>query len=157
MERIRSVVSYVSSLYVGTPLQKMLYEATDYDVVPTPDLMAKIAEASFESYSASVIYRHIWLALDSESKNAAKIVKALSLVEYLVKFGSFEVVDMLIENIYRIRQLVRYGENEFVDEFTEIIRNKAVGLNDVLSNPSLIQHQRYSAARTHERCAGRIN
>lgn len=155
MERIRSLVSTVSSLYFATPLQKMLYESTDNnEIIPTPDLLFKISEQTFDSDSASIIYQHIWHSLDPDSKNASKILKGLSLVEYLIKFGSNEVVSKFVENIYRIRQLITYGEDEFVYEFTEIIRKKALHLNNILSNPNSIQQERSAAMRTHERCVG---
>eukprot|EP01138_Halocafeteria_seosinensis_P014139 gb/GECG01014437.1/.p1 GENE.gb/GECG01014437.1/~~gb/GECG01014437.1/.p1 ORF type:complete len:610 (+),score=108.28 gb/GECG01014437.1/:1-1830(+) len=117
--------------------------------------MNEIARLTHDPMEYRIIMSAIWESLDEDGKNWRVILKALTLLEHLVKLGSERVIDDARSNLFRVRM---YNDFTYRDEMGHDrgggIREKASYLREILHDTARIREEREKARQLQKKFVG---
>ncbi|XP_059413550.1 epsin-3-like isoform X3 [Carassius carassius] len=131
-------------------------EATSNDPWgPPTSLLMEISDLTFNVVSLTEIMGIIWKRLNDHGKNWRHVLKALTLLDYLIKSGSERVAQQCKENIYAIQTLrdFQYIDRDGQDQGMGI-REKSKQLVVLLREDERLKQERSQAHQTRERVTG---
>ncbi|KAH0462877.1 hypothetical protein IEQ34_007459 [Dendrobium chrysotoxum] len=113
---------------------------------PRGSLIAEIAQASFNYNYYQLIMAVIWKRMQDTGKNWRHVYKALSVLEYLVIYGSERVIDDIREHAYQISTLsdFLYTDSNGRDQGSNV-RRKSQSLVALVNNKERLQEVRHKA------------
>ncbi|XP_053518220.1 ENTH domain-containing protein 1 [Artibeus jamaicensis] len=128
-------------------------EATSNDPWgPSSSLMLAISDLTFNTVSLSEIMNMLWQRLNDHGKNWRHVYKSLTLLDYLIKNGSKEVIQFCIEGFYNLKMLKDF---QHIDEAGKdqgyYIREKSKQVLSLLMDEQLVHKEREVACRTRRR------
>ncbi|KAI9298566.1 hypothetical protein K502DRAFT_286337, partial [Neoconidiobolus thromboides FSU 785] len=95
-------------------IQVKVRDATSNDPVgPSAKTLSEIARATFSHHTFIEVMEILDKRLDDAGKQWRHVFKALTLMEYLVQFGSEEALNHFKSNLYRIKTL---REFQYIDD-----------------------------------------
>ncbi|KAG0667965.1 hypothetical protein C6P45_005196 [Maudiozyma exigua] len=124
--------------------QVLVRDATSNDMRSTNiGLMQEIAARTYDSVEFFEIMEMLDKRLNDKGKYWKHIVKSLTVLDYLVRFGSENCVLWCKENLYIIKTLkeFRYQDENGIDQ-GQIIRVKAKDLSDLLADDERLRDER---------------
>lgn len=99
---------------------------------------------------------HVWAALSSRPQKWRKVVKALTLLEHMVKNGPERTIDEVRRNSFRLQSLV--ATFAFIDadgkDRGASVREKAESLNSLVADVELVRFERDQASQIKSRFVG---
>ncbi|SMN19881.1 similar to Saccharomyces cerevisiae YDL161W ENT1 Epsin-like protein involved in endocytosis and actin patch assembly and functionally redundant with Ent2p [Maudiozyma saulgeensis] len=124
--------------------QVLVRDATSNDMRSTNiGLMQEIAARTYDSVEFFEIMEMLDKRLNDKGKYWKHVVKSLTVLDYLVRFGSENCVLWCKENLYIIKTLkeFRYDDENNIDQ-GQIIRVKAKDLADLLADDERLRDER---------------
>eukprot|EP00923_Selenidium_pygospionis_P007130 GHVN01012252.1.p1 GENE.GHVN01012252.1~~GHVN01012252.1.p1 ORF type:complete len:701 (-),score=191.53 GHVN01012252.1:305-2320(-) len=153
MERVKEASTSV--LLKETPLDKNLKEAcANTNWGASNSLLADIAAASFDFTNYPIIMRYVWDALGDKPSRWRRILKTLSLVEFLVTNGTERAVDEVREGLFRIRVLMDFRVSEDGRDKGSGIRDKAKHVVELVNELDMLKAERQRALKNRQRIVG---
>lgn len=130
-----------------TSAQVMVRNATSNDPSgPTVAQMADITNHTFDRGEFLEIMDIVDRRLNDKGKNWRHVAKSLTLLDYLVRYGSEDVVVWAKDNIYIIKTLKEFqASNSVGQDQGAIIRVKAKELTDLLNDEDRLREERQAA------------
>jgi epsin len=87
----------------------MLYQCTSNENTFAPaSMLMEIAEFTNAYDDFTTIFKFTWERLNSKCKEWRRIVKAVTLLEYLCKYGSERCINEIRQEIYKIETLFNF-------------------------------------------------
>ncbi|XP_063901072.1 epsin-1-like isoform X2 [Zophobas morio] len=109
---------------------------------PLRSQLVEIAWGTYDNYQLPCIMKAIWKRLDEPRKHWRHIYKALHLLDFILKHGSYNAVRSAIENIYKITTLREFTLAEKNVDLGENIRLKAKNIVWLLTNQDELKKER---------------
>eukprot|EP00408_Alexandrium_pacificum_P064135 CAMPEP_0171155002 /NCGR_PEP_ID=MMETSP0790-20130122/649_1 /TAXON_ID=2925 /ORGANISM="Alexandrium catenella, Strain OF101" /LENGTH=185 /DNA_ID=CAMNT_0011619155 /DNA_START=58 /DNA_END=611 /DNA_ORIENTATION=- len=132
-----------------SPLEKNLREATSNENWGCPNsLLHDIARASHDYQECQVIMNEAWSALQERGKMWRRILKTLSLLEFLVKNGGERVIDEIRRDQSKVRCLMDFSYQEDGKDRGAAVREKAKAIVELVSDMEMLRQER-DKAQTH--------
>ncbi|XP_063794889.1 ENTH domain-containing protein 1 isoform X2 [Pseudophryne corroboree] len=122
-------------------------EATSNDPWgPSGSLMMEIAGMTYYADSLSEIMRIIWHRMNDSGKNWRHVYKSLTLLDYLIKNGSRQVIVHCIERAYNIQLLkdFKHIDNDGKDQGI-YVRQKSTKIIELLVDAEKLKSEREKA------------
>ncbi|KAL0920146.1 hypothetical protein M5K25_009260 [Dendrobium thyrsiflorum] len=143
-------------LKVSSIEQKTLDATSNETWGPRGSLLAEIAQASFNYNYYQLIMAVIWKRMQDTGKNWRHVYKALSVLEYLVIYGSERVIDDIREHAYQISTLsdFLYTDSNGRDQGSNV-RRKSQSLVALVNNKERLQEVRHKALSNKDNRASR--
>ncbi|PKU61505.1 clathrin interactor EPSIN 3 isoform X1 [Dendrobium catenatum] len=143
-------------LKVSSIEQKTLDATSNETWGPRGSLIAEIAQASFNYNYYQLIMAVIWKRMQDTGKNWRHVYKALSVLEYLVIYGSERVIDDIKEHAYQISTLsdFLYTDSNGRDQGSNV-RRKSQSLVALVNNKERLQEVRNKALFNKDNRASR--
>ncbi|KAG7834735.1 hypothetical protein KL942_001640 [Ogataea angusta] len=145
MSTTKSVIRTIKNVANGySNVQVMVRNATSNDPTgPTTAQMADVANHTYENGEFLEVMDIIDRRLNDKGKNWRHIAKSLTLLDYLVRYGSEDVVLWAKENIYIIKTLREFQVNDMLGaDQGAIIRVKAKELTALLRDDERLNQER---------------
>jgi hypothetical protein len=137
------------------PLEKALNEATsDVNWNASNKVLQEIADHTYSFGDFTEVMKHIWKRLSSERKNWRRILKTLSLIEYLIKNGSPRCIQEFRDEIYQIRTLQDFSHYEDGQDRGAAIREVSKRVVTLLNDEQKIDEERKKSQELRERLGG---
>eukprot|EP00931_Biecheleriopsis_adriatica_P102392 TRINITY_DN77368_c0_g1_i1.p1 TRINITY_DN77368_c0_g1~~TRINITY_DN77368_c0_g1_i1.p1 ORF type:complete len:674 (-),score=155.62 TRINITY_DN77368_c0_g1_i1:97-2079(-) len=136
-----------------SPLETQLKEATSRENwgVPNSTLQA-IASSTQEMESCDFIMNFLWKVLqEKKEKEWRRIVKALSLIEVILKHGSERAIQDVRREQWRIQQWKEFRHMEDGKDVGSAIRFKVSTILEMLSDEELLQEEKDKAAKISQK------
>ncbi len=139
----------------------MVRNATSNDPSgPSVSQMADIANHTFDRGELLEIMDIVDRRLNDKGKNWRHVAKSLTLLDYLVRYGSEDTVIWAKDNVYIIKTLCEFQASDSMGrDQGAIVRVKAKELSDLLSDDDRLREERQVALRgrnkPHSRKQGR--
>jgi len=132
-----------------TPLEKNLREATSNENWGCPNsLLHDIARASNDFQESQTIMNAIWAGLAEKGKMWRRVIKTLTLLEFLIKNGSERIIDEMRAGQYKVRPLMDFYHQEDGKDKGAGIREKAKQIVEIVSDHDMLRQER-DKAREH--------
>eukprot|EP00331_Platyophrya_macrostoma_P026698 CAMPEP_0176442252 /NCGR_PEP_ID=MMETSP0127-20121128/21698_1 /TAXON_ID=938130 /ORGANISM="Platyophrya macrostoma, Strain WH" /LENGTH=273 /DNA_ID=CAMNT_0017827217 /DNA_START=56 /DNA_END=875 /DNA_ORIENTATION=+ len=113
LEQARRAAISLKDKYTKTQLERDLTEATSSENWNAPTkVLQNIAEHSYNFDDFATTVKHIWAKLNSDRTKWRRILKTMTLIEYLLKNGSPKAVQEFKDEIYQIRAFQNYSHYE---------------------------------------------
>lgn len=127
--------------------QILVRECTSNDPSsPTVTRMSQVADLTYKNGSFQDIMEIIDKRLNDKGKNWRHVAKALTLLEYLIRYGSDDVVIWAKDNLYIIKTLREFHATDSVGhDQGSIIRVKAKELTSLLQDDERLLQEREAA------------
>jgi epsin len=139
------------------PLEKALNEATsDVNWNASNKVLQEIADHTYSFGDFTEVMKHIWKRLSSERKNWRRILKTLSLIEYLIKNGSPRCIQEFRDEIYQIRTLQDFSHYEDGQDRGAAIREVSKRVVTLLNDEQKIDEERKKSQELRERLGGEM-
>jgi len=139
------------------PLEKALNEATsDVNWNASNKVLQEIADHTYSFGDFTEVMKHIWKRLSSERKNWRRILKTLSLIEYLIKNGSPRCIQEFRDEIYQIRTLQDFSHYEDGQDRGAAIREVSKRVVTLLNDEAKIDEERKKSQELRERLGGEM-
>ncbi|KAG7885953.1 hypothetical protein KL938_000985 [Ogataea parapolymorpha] len=145
MSTTKSVIRTIKNVANGySNVQVMVRNATSNDPTgPTTAQMADVANHTYENGEFLEVMDIIDRRLNDKGKNWRHIAKSLTLLDYLVRYGSEDVVLWAKENLYIIKTLREFQVNDMLGaDQGAIIRVKAKELTALLRDDERLNQER---------------
>ncbi|ESW99838.1 hypothetical protein KL918_001223 [Ogataea parapolymorpha] len=145
MSTTKSVIRTLKNVANGySNVQVMVRNATSNDPTgPTTAQMADVANHTYENGEFLEVMDIIDRRLNDKGKNWRHIAKSLTLLDYLVRYGSEDVVLWAKENMYIIKTLREFQVNDMLGaDQGAIIRVKAKELTALLRDDERLNQER---------------
>ncbi|KAG7692301.1 hypothetical protein KL930_004934 [Ogataea haglerorum] len=145
MSTTKSVIRTIKNVANGySDVQVMVRKATSNDPTgPTTAQMADVANHTYENGEFLEVMDIIDRRLNDKGKNWRHIAKSLTLLDYLVRYGSEDVVAWAKNNIYIIKTLREFQANDVLNtDQGAIIRVKAKELTALLRDDERLKQER---------------
>eukprot|EP01102_Stenamoeba_stenopodia_P000148 TRINITY_DN1010_c0_g5_i1.p1 TRINITY_DN1010_c0_g5~~TRINITY_DN1010_c0_g5_i1.p1 ORF type:complete len:526 (-),score=130.15 TRINITY_DN1010_c0_g5_i1:236-1813(-) len=110
--------------------------------------MREIARATHSYANFPIIMGTIWRRLDEENKNWRHILKALILLEFLMKNGSEQVIREARVHVMEIQRLYEFTFIENDKDYGQSVRDKSRALHEFLHDDDRIHEEREKARVT---------
>lgn len=150
----RAAISFRDRI-TKTPLERSVAEACNNENYSAPvTLLQEISEKSFHPRERKSIMNLVWRYLDSSKRKWRRIYKTLTLIEYLLKFGSNSCISEIKEEEYRIRILQDFTYREDKIERGSGIREKAKYISRMTSDPWILNDEREKAHKEVSKFVG---
>lgn len=133
--------------------QVLVRECTSNDPSsPTISKMSEIASLTYANGSFQDVMDIIDRRLNDKGRNWRHVAKALTLLEYLVRYGSDDVIIWAKDNLYIIKTLREFNVTDSLgNDQGSIIRVKAKELTSLLQDDERLQQERAAANETGDR------
>lgn len=133
--------------------QVLVRECTSNDQAsPTVSKMSEIADLTYKNGSFQDVMDIIDRRLNDKGRNWRHVAKALTLLDYLVRYGSDDVVIWAKDNLYIIKTLREFNTTDSAgNEQGSIIRVKAKELTSLLQDDERLKQERETAANSGSR------
>lgn len=158
MTTTKSVLRSIKNVTNGyTSAQVMVRNATSNDPSgPTVSQMADIANHTFDRGELLEIMDIVDRRLNDKGKNWRHVAKSLTLLDYLVRYGSEDTVIWAKDNVYVIKTLREFQASDSMGrDQGAIVRVKAKELSDLLSDDDRLREERQVALRNRNVPHGR--
>lgn len=147
----------VAEKMAKNPLEKALNEATsDVNWNASNKVLQEIADHTYSFGDFTEVMKHIWKRLSSERKNWRRILKTLSLIEYLIKNGSPRCIQEFKDEIYQIRTLQDFSHYEDGQDRGAAIREVSKRVVTLLNDEQKIDEERKKSQELRERLGGEM-
>ncbi|XP_058183962.1 clathrin interactor EPSIN 2-like isoform X2 [Rhododendron vialii] len=132
--------------------QKVLDATSNEPWGPHGSLLADIAQATKNYHDYQMIMVVIWKRINDTGKNWRHVYKALTILEYLVAYGSERVIDEIREHAYQISTLsdFQYIDSSGRDQGSNV-RKKSQSLVVLVNDKERIQEVRQKAAANRDK------
>lgn len=141
-----------------TPLEKSLREATSNQNWGCPNSVLYELAVSCGSYSdRQKILKHCWERMESKEDKWRRVLKTLTLLDYLVKHGPDQVVSDLQGEQAMFRKLLSFKCSEDGHDRGAAIRDKARAILDILGDREKLREEREKAKEQQNRMRGTSN
>ncbi|XAR71125.1 hypothetical protein NMG60_11028245 [Bertholletia excelsa] len=132
--------------------QKVLDATSNEPWGPHGSLLADIAQSSRNYHEYQMIMAVIWKRISDTGKNWRHVYKALTVLEYLVAYGSERVIDEIRERAYQISTLsnFQYIDSSGKDQGNNV-RKKSQSLIILVNDKEKIQEARQKAAANRDK------
>jgi epsin len=156
LENLKKAALSFKDKLTKTPFERLLQEATSNENwnVSTKTLR-EIADHSYNFNDFSTIMKHIWKRLNSQRKKWRKIIKTLTLIDYLLKNGSPRCIAEIKDEIYQIKTLQDFSHFENGADKGAGIREKSKQIVELLNNEGKLEKER-EAAKTMQNSIGNL-
>jgi len=132
-----------------TPLEKNLEEATSNANWGCPNsVLHEIARATFNYDEFPQVRDAIWAGIQEKPKNWRRIIKTLTLLEFVIKNGSDRMLEEMRSGQYKVRPLMDFTFTEEGRDKGSGIRDKAKMIIELISDQDLLRAER-DKARDH--------
>ena len=133
--------------------QILVRECTSNDQSsPTITQMSAVADLTYKNGTFQDVMDIIDRRLNDKGKNWRHVAKALTLLDYLVRYGSDDVVIWAKDNLYIIKTLREFNVKDFSgNDQGSIIRVKAKELTGLLQDDERLKQERDAAAKSGSR------
>jgi epsin len=133
--------------------QILVRECTSNDPSsPTISKMAEVADLTYKNGSFQDVMDIIDKRLNDKGKNWRHVAKALTLLDYLVRYGSDDVVIWAKDNLYIIKTLREFNVADSAGhDQGSIIRVKAKELSSLLQDDERLREEREAAQQSNSR------
>jgi hypothetical protein len=140
----------------ATPeLQDALEQALcRHDSGTANSLLQMIADATQEEDTRHHVLGEIWRILDSKKDQTRRIVKALDLIEVLLKRGCSGVVEDIRAERWRIGEFTDYQSTDSGRDVASGVRYKAQNILTLLQDSSLLSQERKRNEQIYKRMQG---
>mmetsp|Transcript_25068 Transcript_25068/g.62879 ORF Transcript_25068/g.62879 Transcript_25068/m.62879 type:complete len:233 (-) Transcript_25068:413-1111(-) len=136
-------------------LEKNLREATSNQNWGCPNsLLHDIARASHDYTDCQAIMTEIWTALQEKGKMWRRVLKALTLLEFLVKNGSERIIDEIRRDQYKVRPLMDFSFSEDGKDKGAAVREKAKAIVELVSDMEMLRSERDKARQHRDKFIG---
>merc|ERR1719326_1699027 len=130
----------------GSELERKLKEATSNENWGCPNsLLAEIGQATWSPDDYRTVMSCVWSTMGEPPKYWRRILKALNLLEYLLKSGSERCIDEARDNLYKIRSLEGFHHEE---------EGKAKGVAELLNDRSTLREERDKCRQLRDKFVG---
>ncbi|KAG5231951.1 clathrin interactor EPSIN [Salix suchowensis] len=132
--------------------QKVLDATSNEPWGPHGSLLADIAQASRNYHECQIIMAVLWKRINDTGKNWRHVYKALTVLEYLVAYGSERVIDEIKEHSYQISALsdFQYVDSSGKDQGNNV-RKKSQSLVVLVNDKERIIEAREKAAANRDK------
>lgn len=138
-----------------TPLEKKLNDAMSNENWGAPNsLLIELSQATTNFNDFFVITRELWAAIDEPPEKWRRIFKALSLLEYLLKYGTDRMAEDARQRLPRIRSLMDFRFNEDGKERGSGVREKSALVMNMLNDQAFLAGERKKAKEGKDRFVG---
>eukprot|EP01068_Selenidium_serpulae_P007346 Selendium_serpulae@DN4685_c0_g1_i2.p1 len=117
-------------------------------------LLAEIARDSFDYSCFCVIMRYVWEAVGDKPSKWRRVLKTLTLIDYLCKNGTERVVEEVREGLYRIRVLMDFHVTEDGRDKGGSIREKAKWIVELVNDEELLKAERTKCLANRHKFVG---
>eukprot|EP01017_Pseudomicrothorax_dubius_P024478 TRINITY_DN2600_c0_g1_i8.p1 TRINITY_DN2600_c0_g1~~TRINITY_DN2600_c0_g1_i8.p1 ORF type:complete len:628 (+),score=214.27 TRINITY_DN2600_c0_g1_i8:200-2083(+) len=155
LQKMKDFALKMKDKMTKTPLQKTLSEATSNENWnPSNKLLDEIAEHTYNYTDYTVIMKYLWKRLNSNQKKWRRILKALVVMDYLIKHGAPRCIREMKDEMYQIRTLQDFRYSEEGNDRGVSIREKVKQMMDLLADDEKIEQDRENARRLKEKLGG---
>lgn len=138
-----------------SPLEKNLKEAcANTNWGASTSLLAEIARDSFDYSCCCVIMKYVWEAIGDKPTKWRRVLKALTLIDYLCKNGTERIVEEVRESVYRIRVLMDFHVTEDGRDRGSGIREKAKWIVELVNDVDLLKEERSKSLANRHKFVG---
>lgn len=147
LRSIKNVTSGYSSAQI------LVRECTSNDPAsPTISKMSQVADLTYKNGSFQDVMDIIDRRLNDKGRNWRHVAKALTLLEYLVRYGSDDVVIWAKDNLFIIKTLREFNTKDSTgNDQGSIIRVKAKELTSLLQDDERLKEERMAASASGSR------
>merc|ERR1719487_810039 len=143
------------SLTGGSALEKKLKEACSNENWGCPNsLLAEIGQATWSPDDYRTVMSYVWATMGEPPKYWRRILKALNLLEYLLKSGSEHCIDEARDNLYKIRSLEGFHFEEEGKDKGIGLREKAKVVAELLNDRSTLREERDKCRQLRDKFVG---
>jgi len=138
-----------------TPLEKKLREATSNQNWGCPNsVLYELCVAAQDFHDRQKIMAKIQEKLGSEPHRWRRIIKTLTLLEFMMKNGSQEILPELLAEQYNVRRLKNFQYSEEGKDRGAVIREKVQKLLELMSNQDILKGAREEAQAHRQKFSG---
>merc|ERR1719387_2540920 len=139
----------------GSALDKKLAEACSNENWGCPNsLLAEIGQATWSPDDYRTVMSYVWATMGEPPKYWRRILKALNLLEYLLKSGSERCIDEARDNLYKIRSLEGFHHEEEGKDKGVGLREKAKIVAELLNDRSSLREEREKCRQLRDKFVG---
>ncbi|CAK9187951.1 unnamed protein product [Ilex paraguariensis] len=153
-QTVRDIKREVNKKVLKVPSveQKVLDATSNEPWGPHGSNLADIAQATRNYHEYQMIMAVIWKRVSDTGKNWRHVYKALTVLEYLVAYGSERVIDEIREHAYQISTLsdFQYIDSSGRDQGSNV-RKKSQSLVVLVNDKERIQEVRQKAATNRDK------
>lgn len=133
--------------------QILVRECTSNDQSsPTITQMSEVADLTYKNGAFQDVMDILDRRLNDKGKNWRHVAKALTLLDYLVRYGSDDVVIWAKDNLYIIKTLREFNVKDYAgNDQGSIIRVKAKELTSLLQDDERLKQERDAAQKSGSR------
>mmetsp|Transcript_129338 Transcript_129338/g.241949 ORF Transcript_129338/g.241949 Transcript_129338/m.241949 type:complete len:526 (+) Transcript_129338:75-1652(+) len=136
-------------------LEQQLKEALSKENWMAPNsLLQEIALTTEEAEDRALILRHVWAILESGASYWRRTLKALALIEVLLKRGTVKMIQEIQKDSWKIARYREHRVKEQGREVGEGIREKAKTIGDMLENPEELNRERNKNYELYSKMSG---
>lgn len=152
MSKIVRSIKNVTNGYSSSQVKVRKITANNEDTPTTAD-MQEIAELTFQNQELFLIMDMIDKRLNDKGKYWRHVHKSLILLDYLVQYGSDNVIIWCRENLYIIKTLREFQHKDEASgrDYGKAIRNRAKELTSLLQNTDELRALRNQRREPHGR------
>ncbi|KAG0684347.1 hypothetical protein C6P40_000011 [Pichia californica] len=150
----KSVLRSIKNVTSGySSAQILVRECTSNDPAsPTITMMSEIADLTYKNGSFQDAIDILDKRLNDKGKNWRHVAKALTLLDYLVRYGSDDVIIWAKDNLYIIKTLREFNVRDSQgNDQGSIIRVKAKELTSLLQDDERLKQERDAAQKSGNR------
>ncbi|TDL24382.1 ENTH-domain-containing protein [Rickenella mellea] len=140
------------SIWHISAAQSKVREATSNDLpLPSGKQMNELAQMSYHQPDFVEIMEVLDMRLNEKGKNWKQLYKALVVLDYLLHWGSENVVAYFKDNIHVIKNLREFQHVDDRNDGGIIVRHKAKDVTNLLEDEELLRNVRMNHASMHDR------
>merc|ERR1719161_3279262 len=139
----------------GSELERKLKEACSNENWGCPNsLLAEIGQATWSPDDYRTVMSYVWATMGEPPKMWRRILKALNLLEYLLKSGSERCIDEARDNLYKIRSLEGFHHEEEGKDKGVGLREKAKAVAELLNDRNTLREEREKCRQLRDKFVG---
>merc|ERR1719487_559091 len=139
----------------GSALDRKLTEACSNENWGCPNsLLAEIGQATWSPDDYRTVMSYVWATMGEAPKYWRRILKALNLLEYLLKSGSERCIDESRDNLYKIRSLEGFHHEEEGKDKGVGVREKAKVVAELLNDRATLREEREKCRQLRDKFVG---
>merc|ERR1719277_1671294 len=136
-------------------LEKNLREATSNENWGCPNSqLHDIARASHNYEDCQTVMTEIWSAIQEKGPKWRRVLKALTLLEFLVKNGSERIIDEIRRDQHKVRATMDFNHSEEGKDRGAAVREKAKSIMELVSDYDMLRSERDKARQHREKMGG---